>query len=237
MDIIQHKKTGFWLPANSGSESAIREAYLLKDYGGLPSSVVFKGKKVMDCGAHIGTFSLRALEEGASRVYAYEPFPACVEALNLNLTGKPAEIIPKALVKRGEGGKTLDFHYREERLEGASLLHKGANQKRWNYQTMTVATVDFWNELQRIKPNILKMDIEGVEWDIIDEPLPDFVEALFIEVHGLYSKGPLAALDFIERIFPNSTKISHVELVPFKSKPDKVTNVSALYSRQSAHAG
>ena len=63
--MLKHKKTGFFYPKDSGSENAIKEAYYLKDYGGLPSVVNFTGKTVMDCGAHIGTFSRRAFERCA----------------------------------------------------------------------------------------------------------------------------------------------------------------------------
>jgi FkbM family methyltransferase len=230
MNLVQHKKTGFWYPDGSGSQNAIKEAYYLKDYGGLPSEATFKDSVVMDCGAHIGTFSRRALEEGAKQVVCYEPFPFCAESLRRNLP-ESSEIVEAAIVS-DSSPQTLDFYYRPQRLEGATLIHKGANHTRWNFQTMTVKTVRFWEELERVRPSILKMDIEGAEWEILEgRQIPDFVESLFIEVHQLYSKGAEAGLDFISSAFPNSRKVSHTELVPFKSKPDKVTNVSALFVR------
>ena len=225
--MLKHKKTGFFYPKDSGSENAIKEAYYLKDYGGLPSVVNFTGKTVMDCGAHIGTFSRRAFEEGAAKVICYEPFPECIEALKLNI---PTATIIEAAVAKQSG--TADFHFRNERLEGSSLIHKGANQVRWNYKTMQVTKLSFFDELHKIKPNILKMDIEGEEWNIFEDgnkQLPDYVEALFIEVHGLYSKGWQQGIDFINKIYPNSTEISKTLLVPFKSKPDRITNLSALF--------
>jgi hypothetical protein len=142
-----------------------------------------------------------------------------------------SEIVEAAIVS-DDAPKTLDFYYRPQRLEGATLIHKGANHTRWDFQTMTVNTVRFWEELERVRPSILKMDIEGAEWEILEgREIPDFVKALFIEVHQLYSKGPQVGLDFISSVFPNSIKVSHTELVPFKSKPGKVTNVSALFVR------
>lgn len=228
MDLVQHKKTGFWFPDGSGSQNAIREAYYLKDYGGLPSQAQFKDAVVMDCGAHIGTFARRALEEGAKNVVCYEPFPFSAECARKNLPEK-AEIIEAAVVG-DDAPETLDFYYRPQRLEGATLVHKGANHTRWNFQTISVNTINFWDELDRIKPSILKMDIEGAEWDVLDRELPDYVKALFIEVHQLYSKGAQAGLDFIAKAYPGSTEIAHTELIPFKNKGN-VTNVSGLFVR------
>ena len=231
MQQILHKKTGFYYPQNSGSQNAIKEAYYLKDYGGLPTPVDFKNKVVMDCGCHIGTFARRALEEGAAKVHCYEPFKSCFDSIQMNLPKDKAETYNVAVSTKAG---LVDFHYREARLEASSLVHKGANQKRWNYQTMQVQTVDFWSELERIRPSILKIDIEGEEWNIFENKvLPDYVEALFIEVHGLYSKGFQHGIDFIQQIFPNGVEVGRTFVVPFKSKPDKITNVSALYIKNS----
>lgn len=224
---LQHKKTGFYYPKDSGSENAIKEAYYLKDYGGLPTIVDFKDKVVMDCGAHIGTFARRAIEEGAKKVVCYEPFPACVESLKQNV---PTAEIKSAAIANVPG--TAEFYYRNARLEGSSLIHKGANHVRWDYQTTKVQCLSFWDEIDSVKPDILKMDIEGEEWNIFEErSLPDSVEVLFMEVHGLYSKGWEVGIEFVKRIFPGSTLISKTLLVPFKSKPNKVTNISVLFKR------
>lgn len=221
---MKQHKTGFWYPENSGSTSAIKEAYYLDDYGGLPT-IDFTGKTVMDCGAHIGTFARRAVEEGASRVVCYEPFPQSVECITLNVPS--AEIVPCALVKGEE--TAVEFHVRPQRLEGGSIIHKGANHHRWGYQTIEVAAKPFWEEFERVKPDILKIDIEGAEWDIFDREIPSHVHALFIEVHGLYSKGTQHAIDWVNSIFPGRIK-SIKELIPFKNK-NRVTNVSLLVVR------
>jgi len=228
MELVQHSKTGFWYPEGSGSQNAIKEAYYLKDYGGLPSQATFKGAVVMDCGAHIGTFSRRALEEGAKKVVCYEPFPSSAECIRKNIPS--AEVVEAAVI--GENSpETLEFYYRPQRLEGATLHHKGPNHTRWNFQTIEVKTINFWEELNRVRPSILKMDIEGAEWSILEgRQIPEYVKTLFIEVHELYSKGAQAGLDFISNAFPNSREIDHTELIPFKNK-GKVTNVSGLFVR------
>lgn len=224
---IKHNKTGLWLPEGSGSENAIKEAYLLKDYGGLPSLVDFTDAVVMDCGSHIGAFSVRALEEGAKFCYCYEPMPQSAESIDLNLPKESHETIVAALST--EAGET-EFHVREDRLISGSLIHKGANHKRWNYTTVPVKIVSFTDEIKRVQPDIVKMDIEGSEWDILTEPLPDCVETLFIEIHKLYSKGTQVAYDLIETAFPGSKQIHAEEMMAYKSK-GRVTELTAVYTR------
>ena len=224
---VQHKKTGLWLPENSGSENAIREAYFLKDYGGLPPKVSFEGKVLMDCGAHIGAFSARAILEGAKFCHCYEPMPPSAESIDLNLPEDSHKTTVAALSV--EEGST-EFHFREDRLISGSLIHKGANHKRWNYTTVPVKILSFAEELEKVKPDIIKMDVEGTEWDILTDPLPDHVETLFIEVHKLYAKGAQAGYDFIESVFPGSKRLHSEEMMAFKAK-GKVTELTAVYTR------
>ncbi len=215
------------MPKDSGSEVSIKEAYMLKDYGGLPCIIPFEGKTVMDCGAHIGAFSKRAIEEGAEFCYCYEPIGKSCESIDLNLDPAKHETIQAALST--ESG-TAEFHYREDKVVSASLIHKGANHHRWGYQTQEVPVLNFYEEMDRIKPQILKMDIEGFEWKLLTEPLPDYVEVFLIEVHQLYSKGAEAGYQLIEDVFPDSDKLFAMEQMAFVSK-GKVTELSAVYTR------
>ncbi len=227
MTLKQHKKSGLWFPKNTGSETAISEAYMLFDYGGLPCLVDFKDKVVMDCGAHIGAFSARAIEEGAAFCHCYEPMQVSAECIDKNLPADKHETVMAAVCS--EAGEK-EFHTRPSKLISGSLIHKGANHARWGYETLTIQGVSFHEELERIRPQILKMDVEGSEWELLDRPLPEFVETVLIEVHQLYSKGVDAAYELIDRVFPNSRHISTKECMAFKSK-GRVTELTAVYQR------
>jgi FkbM family methyltransferase len=252
----QHKKTGFYYPDGTGSQNAISEAYFLKDYGGLPT-VDFTDKVVMDCGAHIGCFSRRAIEEGAREVWAYEPNPIVFPYLQQNIAGivvsGPSNmenidyvdyVINSALIAGEE--TEIDLHYKPTRVEGASIVYQKAHHVINKKETIKVSALNFWDELEKCKPQIVKIDIEGAEWDIFkDRVLPDYVEVLFIEIHNLFSKGKLYhdqtvpmkgrgssntlyALEWANRIFPNATISSTVEMFMFEGR---VRNVSLVMER------
>ena len=227
-----HDATGFVYPSESGSEGAIKEAYLLKDYGGLPTKLPFQGATVMDCGGHIGCFSRRAIEEGAKQVTLYEPFPACFESASINLEGKPVELVKAAVSTQENSGKDMPFFFRDSRLEASSLVRKtAAAMKTYDYQEMSVPCISFWDEIERICPSIVKMDIEGAEWDILQEStFPSYVKVFMIEVHHIYSKGVEAARTLVESSFTDASLLHKKELLVF-NRPNPL-NVQLIYARK-----
>lgn len=60
-------------------------AYTLESNPNLPDGFSVKGHTVLDIGAHIGVFSRYALQEGCTRVIAYEPEPSNYDLLIRNL--------------------------------------------------------------------------------------------------------------------------------------------------------
>lgn len=74
----------FWVPANSDLVLPILLAQQQADYYGRGQCVVRRGDIVLDCGAHVGVFTRRALDLGASLVVAIEPAPENLECLRRN---------------------------------------------------------------------------------------------------------------------------------------------------------
>jgi len=65
------------------SSSQFREIYVWKAYEQIRK--VLPGDVVVDAGAMVGTFTLKAAAQGASRILAFEPFPPSLEILQENL--------------------------------------------------------------------------------------------------------------------------------------------------------
>lgn len=65
------------------SSSQFREIYVWKAYE--LAREVQPGDVVVDAGAMVGTFTLKAAAQGASRILAFEPFPPSFEILEENL--------------------------------------------------------------------------------------------------------------------------------------------------------
>ncbi len=65
------------------ASSQFREIYVWKAYERIRE--VKPGDVVVDAGAMVGTFTLKAASQGASRILAFEPFPSSFELLNENI--------------------------------------------------------------------------------------------------------------------------------------------------------
>ena len=152
---------------------------VIKEYEHLP----IEGKRVMDVGANIGAFTIRALLEGAEYVVAYEP-----EASNY-------EYLKKNLAPFYDGGRTFV-------LQNAALTNEPSDTKKdiWltgrgtmGSSSMTefrgripqeVRTINFMSELDALEPDSIKMDCEGSEWELLgDNTLPEYVKDVVAELH------------------------------------------------------
>jgi FkbM family methyltransferase len=139
-----------------------------------------KGDTVMDCGAYIGTFTAAALEQGAKWAVCYEAAPKNAELLrgNMERYGDRVSICEYALV----AGNGLEIELTMSGFSGANSVIPSPNRKKH----ITVPAVNFRGELARIKPTVLKIDIEGGEYPILDTLKSGDLRrlnAIFIEFH------------------------------------------------------
>ncbi len=127
----------------------------------------FVGMRVLDVGAHVGTFSILARARHALMVLAYEPCPENYAALLINIMANnlwgmvipfPLAIAAKswryATLKGGRGNSGQYSLLFNENIGGASV---------------TVLTEGFIDVLKWAKPDVVKMDIEGGEYGIFIE--------------------------------------------------------------------
>jgi FkbM family methyltransferase len=74
----------YWVPKLSPNPPRFLSMKRARSYGA-PEDLIRPGDTVLDCGAHVGSFTLTALEAGAARVVAIEPAPDNLECLRRNL--------------------------------------------------------------------------------------------------------------------------------------------------------
>lgn len=114
-----------------------------------------KDDVVIDCGAHIGTFSLLACQHGARCVYAFEPFRNNITALErLMYLGNPINIIPSVVFNING---ILKFEPKEGRGSG------GGKVAQEGHDVTAFRIDDVVNEFKIDKVNFIKMDVEGSE--------------------------------------------------------------------------
>jgi FkbM family methyltransferase len=119
------------------------------------------GDIVLDCGAHIGTYTRQVLKEGAARVVAIEPAPANVECLRRNL----AEAIQRGAVTVQPVGvwdrpDTLTLYEDPQNSAAAAFVHPGTRHRAGVHIPLT--TIDrIVAELGLPRMDVIKMDIKG----------------------------------------------------------------------------
>jgi len=128
---------------------------LLKEKG-------FSPKHILDGGAHLGTWTLKAHSLFPSALFTLvEPNPEVIPSLTeLTLKIKPT-IHENALWDTNNEEKSL-FLWNTRKNSGASLLPQPQSPHLATYTTKSV-TIDFLFETHPIKPDLIKLDLQGAE--------------------------------------------------------------------------
>lgn len=126
-----------------------------------PAEFVQPGETVVDCGAHIGIFTVHALERGASRVVAIEPDSTNLECLRRNLSAGIAAgrviVVPKAVWNEET---TLQFTVSDSSSARHSAVIR-TGTKTVGVPATTLDAIMREHGIERV--DYLKMDIEGAE--------------------------------------------------------------------------
>lgn len=170
MDLVQ--KDGFWIrPDTSDTVSVADTRKMFKK-----EASVELGDVVLDLGAHIGTFTGRALAAGATRVRAVEPVPDNIALFKMNIDDPRAELWEGAACSSGQD--EIIYLNQEKGTDSHSLIVKRGRAP------LTVKTFSLEDMCQGLDPTFIKIDIEGGEYmlDIL-ESFPSSADRLFLEYH------------------------------------------------------
>jgi FkbM family methyltransferase len=181
----------FWIQAGGEHLDGERlAAYLLAEHRWMssenPSVQVKPGDIVLDCGAHAGFFTDKALRLGAAKVVAVEIDPANLECLRRNF---PEEIAMGRVVVHPKGVWSR---------EGSMPFHVGLSNSGMGSLVMASGPSTIPVPLTRIDTvvreldlpgvNYIKMDIEGAEREALagaQETLRRFRPALMMDFYHL----------------------------------------------------
>ncbi len=165
-DLVASPRGQFWLK-HAGETRPGKQllSYLLAEHAWIAESnsgqMVRRGDTVLDCGAHVGVFTAKALELGARKVVAIEPEPTNLECLRRNFA---KEILDGRVVVAGIGV------WSKEGTMQLSIAAKNSGMnsmvERTGDRTVEVAvtTIDRLVESLRLeRVDFIKMDIEGAE--------------------------------------------------------------------------
>ena len=156
----------FWVPQADENHPPILHWLFAEQESGIYGSGdagVQPGDVVLDCGAHVGTFTRAALEAGAKLVVAIDPSPPVLEALRRNVAQGIAEgrvlIVEKGVWDRED---TLPFIMTPDN-HGTHHLSLEASDEQ-SVINVPLTTIDnLVAELNLDRVDFIKMDIEGAE--------------------------------------------------------------------------
>ena len=150
---------------------------------------------VADVGANVGAFAAFALLLGANKVECYEPTPDTGKLLEYNASvlnerykDRPGITVNHCALLGTEQERTTLYAKIPDRGKRAypscNSTEKIGNGKAGNI-VGEVAAKNFAGEMNRIQPRVLKMDVEGAEYGLLENWKPlDCVEVLCLELHG-----------------------------------------------------
>ncbi len=142
---------------------------------------------VLDLGGNIGLFSLQAARtRPSSRIVSFEPGPPNCRIYRMNLLANPElarNIDLREAAVAGATGEAV-WNFDAENPGGSSLAGNGAETSR----SLHVKLVSFADCVAMAPGDIalVKMDIEGAEWDVLAKTPPEVwnrVQAMSLELH------------------------------------------------------
>ena len=184
MNVEKDNKTGLFYRPEKMELHIIKEQPQYK-------TLDFTNKRFMDVGANIGAVSYMAVKGGASAIIGYEPMPDTFEVLKMNMEGK-ATILNKALV--GDNKQFISFYLHKKYPSCHTTVPVKGRDK------IDVGCLNFWQELNNFKPHVIKIDIEGAEYDfMLQNNFPDYVEEFAIELHMKNEKQKQMAIQIVKK--------------------------------------
>ena len=166
-------------------EIAINDEYGQTDY--------LEARTIVDLGAHIGLATLRLLAGNpGAHVVAVEADPVLVQRLRANVSGLPVTVVHAAVA--AEVGERAFF-----RADRSSW----ANSLTWAHPSQTAITVpsitlEALLESQQLRlVDILKIDVEGAEWEVLADGVPDSIHSIVGEFHAQDGREPRALMQSV----------------------------------------
>jgi len=153
----------FWLPGGDRELIAHLIAEQTENIYGTGAQGVQRGDIVLDCGAHVGVFTRKALNLGAKLVVAIEPMPDNIECLRRNFAPEIAAgrviVYPKGVWDREE---VVTFRVVPNNSARDSAVVNFQNSQEG--PRVPLVPIDrLMGELNLERVDFIKMDIEGAE--------------------------------------------------------------------------
>jgi len=147
---------------------------------------VREGMTALDIGGHIGYYTLLLARYAGKngRVYAFEPLPSNFELLEKNIwlnNLDQVEALPFAVFSH-PGKLTISAPDGDSNSGGASVVSVVGSRQ----IEVEATTIDSFCKIRGIRPEFIKMDVEGAEYDVLqgaEETIRACRPKMLIELH------------------------------------------------------
>jgi FkbM family methyltransferase len=147
------------------------------------SQVAKRKPTVLDVGGNLGYFALVELQAGAKKVIAVEPVPSTFKLLARTLENYPqAEVLNLAISDSQEPLKLYVATKQNVTSSFKQLILESGHELA---QEITVKSKTLKDIADQYPIDMVRMDVEGHEYRILSDRIPDQVESLCIELHVL----------------------------------------------------
>jgi FkbM family methyltransferase len=192
------------------------------------------GSVILDVGANVGVLSMFMARWAQPRgqVHAFEPNPiskqVLIDHLRLNKLSNRVTVCPVAL--SDVEGVTAFFAADTSGKSSLSNANMGLDAKQIQ---VPVTTIDAYCSSQNIRPSLIKIDVEGFEFSVLNgarNTLREFRPSVLVELHPMFwpplgidsrwATAQLAGLDYkvtaVEKQGDVFSEYGHVMLDPMK---------------------
>ena len=212
------KQTGLYYRENTTDLIIIRA--MTNSYGSLD----YKDQTVLDIGAHIGAFSRFAIENGAKKVIAIEPQKDNYAMLFKNKITDKMICLNHAVIE--DDSKTKTLYVNRKPNKGMNSLIRVED-----YDKEIVQCINFSELLERYKPTVIKIDIEGYEYNLFDheKKLPEYIKQLAIEFHFIETNWRQSKADILIKYLIKENLFYPLNVFNTTTQTSKTTG---LFNRQ-----
>jgi FkbM family methyltransferase len=137
-------------------------------------------RDIIDLGANVGLATLRLLATHPdARVIAVEADPMLAARLRENVKGLPVTVVAAAIAADSE---ERTFYRSDSAAWGNSLDHVDPVQTSVKVSALSLPDLVRSQHVETV--DLLKIDVEGAEWEVFREGVPMSVKAIVGEVHA-----------------------------------------------------
>lgn len=184
VEAVWSKKWGVWHRPDTSDLAMIKDC--VKNYKAVYEHPSMKGATVVDLGANVGHFAKLCVAHGAAQVICVEADWTNCEMIKINLVeeirlGKVV-LLNQAISKvSGERVRFYTGNSKQSLCSGSTVASR-ARPNFFEVSTISLAAIE--HEYGGI--NVIKCDIEGGEYDLLDDGLTNFLDdegILAMELH------------------------------------------------------